>query len=111
MSRRKESIFCPRCGAQVVTVVEDCWTHCQECGQEIDTDLEPEFRTVCELRPVAASFCGLQRWPGRRVPLELWTVREFVVPLYPGDCFLSIGSTVSAQHLRDLRLVPVPVLC
>jgi hypothetical protein len=38
-------------------------------------------------------------------------VREFVAPLCPGDCFLPVGSTVSAQRLRDYRLVPVPVLC
>src|SRR5674476_202231 len=111
MSRRKDSTFCPRCGSQVTTAIEDGWTHCQECGQEICVGLELELRTICEFRQVGASFCGLQRWPGRRVPLELWTVREFVAPLYPGDRFLPIGSTVSAEHLRSYRLVPVPVLC
>lgn len=111
MSRRKNSLFCPRCGSQVTTVIEDGWTHCQECGQEISTDLQPELRTIFELRPVAASFCGLQRWPGRRVPLELWTVREFVAPQLPGGFFLAIGSTVSAETLLNHSFVPVPVLC
>src|ERR1035437_2485534 len=110
MSRLKDSLFCPRCGSQVTTDVEDGWTNCQACGQEICVGLETELRTVCEFRQVAASFCGLQRWPGSRVSLELWTVREFVAPLYPGDCFLPIGSTVSAKTLRDHGFVPVPVL-
>jgi hypothetical protein len=111
MSRRKESIFCPRCGSQVTTEIVDGWTHCQACGQEICVGLEPELRTVCEFRQVAASFCGLQYWPGRRVPLELWTLRESVVPLYSFCCGFALGSTLSDQTLRENGYVPVPVLC
>lgn len=92
-----------------MTDIEEGWTHCQACGQEIEVCPDLQLRTVCEFRSVAASFCGLQKWPGRQ-PLELWTAREFIAPLSFGGFYIRNGSTVSAETLRKNRMVPVPVI-
>jgi len=63
------------------------------------------LRTICELIPVNATFCGVMHWPsGKRPPLELWNLCETVSPV------LVKHSTLSGQTLFANGLIPVPGL-
>lgn len=76
--------------------------------------LSRRVRVVCELKPVAASWCGVMRWPGPSGKfIELWNLRENILCdfTHTGSALLHVaGSTVSSGTLRKLGLVPVPVI-